>query len=92
MLNVHFSAYHGQTSAVLDLSPYKDGSGRGNPDYVHIAPAPDTYRGKYTTDKNPGQNLGEMYAKEASFFSVTSFKQTGAFFLYWEHLNFQCVY
>ena len=54
----------------MDLSPYKDGSGRGNPDYVHIAPTPDTYRGKYTADKNPGKNLGEMYAKEVMKISV----------------------
>ena len=51
----------------MDLSPYKDGSGRGKPDYVHEAPTPDVYRGKYTADEYPNENLGEKYAKEVYF-------------------------
>lgn len=51
----------------MDLSPYKDGSGRGKPDYVHEAPIPDIYRGKYTTDKYPAENLGKKYAEEVKY-------------------------
>jgi len=39
-------AYHGNTSALVELSPYKfDGrGGRGRPEHVHVVPAPDPYR------------------------------------------------
>ena len=48
----------------MDLSPYKDSSGRVHADYVHAVPCPDTYRGKYRADERPGENLGELYAAE----------------------------
>ena len=43
------SAYHGNTSAMIDISPYKfDGAGgRGCPSWVHKLPMPDTYRGEH---------------------------------------------
>ena len=42
-------AYHGNTAALIDISPYKhDGpGGRGAPDHVHTALMPDPYRGVY---------------------------------------------
>jgi 4-aminobutyrate aminotransferase-like enzyme/Ser/Thr protein kinase RdoA (MazF antagonist) len=42
-------AYHGNSSTLIDISPYKhDGpGGRGAPDWVHIAAMPDPYRGKF---------------------------------------------
>jgi 4-aminobutyrate aminotransferase-like enzyme/Ser/Thr protein kinase RdoA (MazF antagonist) len=42
-------AYHGNTSAMIDLSPYKfDGpGGRGCPSWVHKVPMPDVYRGEH---------------------------------------------
>ena len=42
-------AYHGNSSAMVDLSPYKfDGDGGGGrPDYVHVAPVADGYRGEH---------------------------------------------
>ncbi len=42
-------AYHGQTSALVELSPYKfDGpGGSGRPDWVHVAPIPDPYRSDF---------------------------------------------
>jgi 4-aminobutyrate aminotransferase-like enzyme/Ser/Thr protein kinase RdoA (MazF antagonist) len=48
-------AYHGNTSSLVDISPYKfDGpGGAGRPDHVHVAPLPDAYRGVHpigTTD------------------------------------------
>lgn len=44
-------AYHGHTTATLDLSPYKfDGpGGMGKPPHVHVLPCPDVYR--YTSSK-----------------------------------------
>jgi ethanolamine-phosphate phospho-lyase len=42
-------AYHGHTSATVDLSPYKfDGpGGAGCPEHVHVMPCPDAYRGTH---------------------------------------------
>ena len=45
-------AYHGHTTSLIDISPYKhDGpGGEGAPDWVHTAPVPDLYRGLYRAD------------------------------------------
>src|SRR5206468_5763483 len=42
-------AYHGNTTTLIDISPYKhDGpGGRGAPPRVHKVPLPDLYRGLY---------------------------------------------
>ena len=42
-------AYHGNTNACIEISPYKFNSegGSGKPDHIHIMPMPDTYRGIY---------------------------------------------
>ena len=55
-------AYHGNTSSLIDISPYKfDGpGGSGAPSYVHKVPMPDTYRGPY---KAGDERAGEKYAK-----------------------------
>ena len=43
------AAYHGNTTSLIDLSPYKHAGpgGEGAPDWVHVAPLPDDYRGAY---------------------------------------------
>jgi 4-aminobutyrate aminotransferase-like enzyme len=53
-------AYHGNTSAMIDLSPYKfDGpGGRGCPSWVHKVPMPDVYRGDQR-----GEDAGLHYAQ-----------------------------
>jgi 4-aminobutyrate aminotransferase-like enzyme/Ser/Thr protein kinase RdoA (MazF antagonist) len=45
-------AYHGNTSAMVDISPYKfDGpGGRGKPSWVHQTCMPDRYRGRYRAE------------------------------------------
>lgn len=42
-------AYHGHTTACIDLSPYKFAGpgGKGKPDYVHVLPCPDVYRSAF---------------------------------------------
>jgi 4-aminobutyrate aminotransferase-like enzyme/Ser/Thr protein kinase RdoA (MazF antagonist) len=57
-------AYHGNTSKLIDISPYKHNGpgGNGTPEYVHILDLPDTYRGKFGHND---KNVGLMYAKEA---------------------------
>lgn len=46
------AAYHGHTSSLIDISPYKhDGpGGMGAPDWVHTAPVADVYRGRFKAD------------------------------------------
>jgi len=45
-------AYHGHTTALIDISPYKfDGpGGRGRKPWVHVAQLPDDYRGPHRRD------------------------------------------
>ncbi len=54
-------AYHGHTTTLIDISPYKfDGpGGRGRKPWVHVAPIPDDYRGPYRRDDSTG---GTKYA------------------------------
>jgi 4-aminobutyrate aminotransferase-like enzyme/Ser/Thr protein kinase RdoA (MazF antagonist) len=56
------SAYHGHTSTLIDISPYKfDGpGGQGRKPWVHVAPIPDDYRGPY---KRADPRAGEKYAR-----------------------------
>ena len=56
-------AYHGHTTTLVDVSPYKfDGpGGSGRRDFVHVAPLPDDYRGRYRRDD---PRAGPKYADE----------------------------
>ena len=56
------AAYHGHTSTMIDISPYKhDGpGGTGAPSWVHTAPIPDVYRGPHRRDD---PQAGEKYAR-----------------------------
>jgi 4-aminobutyrate aminotransferase-like enzyme/Ser/Thr protein kinase RdoA (MazF antagonist) len=55
------SAYHGNTTTLIDISPYKaDGpGGDGRPPWVHVAPLPDVYRGPFKRDD---PDAGRHYA------------------------------
>ena len=55
-------AYHGNTTSLIEISPYKfEGpGGAGAPPYVHKVPMPDVYRGKYKQDD---AQAGEKYAR-----------------------------
>jgi 4-aminobutyrate aminotransferase-like enzyme/Ser/Thr protein kinase RdoA (MazF antagonist) len=55
------AAYHGNTTTLIDISPYKHAGpgGSGAPHWVHVAPLPDDYRGPY---KRGGAHTGEQYA------------------------------
>jgi len=56
------AAYHGNTTTLIDISPYKHKGpgGTGTPDWVHIAPIPDDYRGPYKRDD---LEAGAKYAR-----------------------------
>lgn len=50
------AAYHGNTTTLIDISPYKftGPGGQRAPDWVHVAPIPDDYRGEYRRDDADG--------------------------------------
>ncbi|HXF41828.1 MAG TPA: aminotransferase class III-fold pyridoxal phosphate-dependent enzyme, partial [Blastocatellia bacterium] len=58
-------AYHGNTAALIEISPYKfDGpAGAGAPPHVHKVMMPDTYRGPFTADD---PNAGPKYAADVN--------------------------
>jgi len=57
------NAYHGNTNALIDISPYKfDGpGGKGCPDHTHKVMMPDLFRGPYKMN-DPG--AGQKYATD----------------------------
>ena len=58
-------AYHGNTTSLIDVSPYKHAGpgGVGAPDWVHVAPLADDYRGPFKRDD---PRAGERYAAQAA--------------------------
>jgi 4-aminobutyrate aminotransferase-like enzyme len=55
------AAYHGMTTTLIDISPYKFNGpgGAGKPDWVHVVPLPDGYRGPH---KSSDPDAGARYA------------------------------
>ncbi len=54
--------YHGNTTGAMDISPYKFRHPRslsGAPDWVHVAPQPDVYRGTHR-----GDDAAEQYVED----------------------------
>jgi len=56
------AAYHGNTTSLIDISPYKHAGpgGTGAPEWVHVAPLPDDYRGSF---KRGDPDAGPKYAQ-----------------------------
>jgi 4-aminobutyrate aminotransferase-like enzyme len=54
-------AYHGNTTSLIEISPYKHNGlgGVGTPTHVHVMPMPDVYRGAYKFDD---AHAGAKYA------------------------------
>ena len=59
------AAYHGNTTTLIDISPYKFNGpgGNGKKPWVHIAPIPDDYRGVYKRDD---PQAGPKYARHVA--------------------------
>jgi 4-aminobutyrate aminotransferase-like enzyme len=59
------AAYHGNTTTLVDISPYKHAGpgGQGAPDWVHVAAIADDYRGPY---KRSDPHAGAKYAADAA--------------------------
>lgn len=62
-ITVQDGAYHGNTSGLVDISPYKFNGrgGAGKPEFVEITATPDPYRGKHR-----GSDAGRKYAEDAA--------------------------
>ena len=58
-------AYHGHTTAMIEISPYKFAGpgGRGQPDHVQVAAMPDGYRGP---QRGLGDDAGACYARSVA--------------------------
>jgi 4-aminobutyrate aminotransferase-like enzyme len=59
-------AYHGNSTTLIDISPYKhDGpGGHGAPDWVHKVPLPDLYRGLYRVDDADASHKYSQHVNE----------------------------
>ncbi len=59
------AAYHGNTTTLIDISAYKHAGpgGHGAPDWVHVAPLPDDFRGRYRRDD---PDAGPKYAEHVA--------------------------
>ncbi|ODM95367.1 Ethanolamine-phosphate phospho-lyase [Orchesella cincta] len=59
-------AYHGHVTSLIEISPYKFNQigGGGKADHVHVAPCPDSYRGKYRDTDHGLDELGRKYAED----------------------------
>jgi 4-aminobutyrate aminotransferase-like enzyme len=55
------AAYHGHTTTLIDISPYKFNGpgGRGRPDWVHVVSIPDVYRGAHRHEADAGERYAE---------------------------------
>ncbi|MEE8146188.1 MAG: aminotransferase class III-fold pyridoxal phosphate-dependent enzyme, partial [Longimicrobiales bacterium] len=69
-------AYHGNTGACVDISPYKfDGpGGRGAPPHVHKVIMPDDYRGPY---RREDPERGSRYAEHVAEALATAHDRSG---------------
>ncbi|MCI0433962.1 MAG: aminotransferase class III-fold pyridoxal phosphate-dependent enzyme, partial [Gemmatimonadetes bacterium] len=80
---VSAGAYHGNTTSLIEVSPYKyDGpGGAGRPPHVHEVPLPDGYRGPY---RGADAETGRLYANHvrAAFEAAADRRTPAAAFLF----------
>ena len=69
------AAYHGNTTSLIDISPYKHNGpgGTGAPDWVHKVPVPDVFRGEFKADDPDAGKKYAAYVKRI----VESLKSSG---------------
>jgi 4-aminobutyrate aminotransferase-like enzyme/Ser/Thr protein kinase RdoA (MazF antagonist) len=61
-------AYHGNTAALIGISPYKfeGAGGEGPAPHVHVVPMPDLYRGRYRSDDPDAVKKYAAHVREAA--------------------------
>lgn len=59
-------AYHGWLTSTTEFSPFKWGKLKNHKkkNWVHVAPLPCSYRGKYTRDEYCEEDIADLYAHE----------------------------
>lgn len=59
-------AYHGHLTSTMEISPYKLSKmpSHKKKNWVHIAPIPCAYRGKYSKDEYSSEEVSKLYAQE----------------------------
>jgi 4-aminobutyrate aminotransferase-like enzyme/Ser/Thr protein kinase RdoA (MazF antagonist) len=74
-------AYHGNTTTLVDISPYKhDGPGGGGPArFIEKVPLPDTYRGRYRADDPEAGTKYAAHVAEAAERAQARGEAIGAF-------------
>ena len=62
------AAYHGHSTTLIELSPYKhDGpGGQGPPDWVHTVELPDLYRGTFQNPLDAGRKYADTVKKKVA--------------------------
>ncbi|XP_074068328.1 5-phosphohydroxy-L-lysine phospho-lyase isoform X2 [Macrotis lagotis] len=70
-------AYHGHLSSLIDISPYKFRSLEGQPEWVHVVPLPDTFRGPYREDHPEPENAYAAEVKQIAAFFIESLPSVG---------------
>ena len=71
--------YHGNTTGLVDISHYKHAGpgGAGAPDWCHVAPLPDIFRGAYRDPETAGRyyahSVGEMIEERRLTGSICAF-------------------
>lgn len=85
-------AYHGHVTSLIDISPYKFNhpGGDGKPDWVHVAPVADIYRGKYTDKDYTIEQLSEKYADEVKMLCQKSSKEGGGVCIFYAESMQSC--
>ncbi|CAH1794276.1 unnamed protein product [Owenia fusiformis] len=67
-LKTHMCTYSGHLSSCLQWSPFmykfKNREFKGQPDFIHVAPVPDAYRGIFRDMDHVGEDLAALYASE----------------------------
>ena len=60
------AAYHGNTTSLIDISPYKHSGpgGKGAPEWVHTIPIPDVFRGEFKADDRQAGAKYAAYTKQ----------------------------
>jgi 4-aminobutyrate aminotransferase-like enzyme len=77
------TAYHGNTNALINLSPYKFNGpgGRGKPSYVHVVPTPDVYRGGFRGAEDVRAAIAQAGGEVAAFFCESALSCAGQIIL-----------
>jgi 4-aminobutyrate aminotransferase-like enzyme/Ser/Thr protein kinase RdoA (MazF antagonist) len=83
------TAYHGNTNALIDLSPYKFNGpgGRGKPAHVQVVPMPDTYRGEFRGAEDCRAAVDRAGGEIAAFFCESALSCAGQIILPRDYLR-----